>query len=136
MSNAIKAGLYAKLIADGTLTALLAAGTAGVHERLATEGEAMPYVLYDKQAGTPYYTLTGLSHEDQIYQVKGVVDEPTPYVAGQIADAIDSALTDQALTVSGKTQMYLRRVGDVDYAEIRDGRRINYAGGLYRVMVT
>lgn len=130
--NACKAAIYSKLTGDSTLTNLLASSTS-VYEAVAPQEADAPYVIYFKSAGTPNYTFTD-SYEDQVYTIKGVTQGPSAKIAGQIAERIDAVLTDGALTLSGRSQMYLRRIGDVELVETDSGVRFNHSGGTYRLI--
>lgn len=136
--NAVDQALYTALSGATALTALLAGGTAdpSVFQFLAPEGQDPPYVVYFKQAGTPRHTFRGVAFENQLYTIKAVTLGPSAAAAGTIAAAIDAALVDQALTVSGYAHMYLRRDSDIDYPETDPGgQRYHHRGALYRVMV-
>lgn len=133
--NPIAVGIYNKLTGAAALTALLANGTASVFEHNAPEGEDPPYVVFNAQSpSVPAYTFGGVAFENTIYQVKGITESHSAAAAGTIADKIDDALTDQALTITGYTHLYCRREQDVDYTELAAGKRFVHRGGLYRVI--
>lgn len=135
--NALDIAIFNKLTGSTALTALTSGGTASpsVYQWRAPEGQDPPYIIYNKQASTPQHTLTGVAHENAIYQVKGVTLGPSAAAAGTIASTIDTVLVDQALTIAGYTHMYLRRVSDIDYPEAGPGgQRIHHRGALYRIL--
>lgn len=132
--NSVKRGIVAKLRGDAALTAALSGGTASIYEARATQGADPPYVVYNKQAGAPRYTMGGSAWESQVYLVKVVTKENSTAQAGSIAERINGVLTDGALTMTGRTQLYLRRESDVEYPEVTDGIRFNHSGALYRVI--
>lgn len=126
--------IYSALTANAALGTLLSSGSA-VYLHAAPAGAADPFVVFGKQANTPIHDFAGVALENALYRVVGVCDERySPMHAGSIAAAIDTALVDQNLSVSGFTLTYLRRDSDVDYAEVTDGRRWHHRGALYRLM--
>ena len=53
-----------------------------------------------------------------------------------IASRLNALLTDGALSISGKTQLYLRRESDLpSYSETVDGQRYIHAGALFRLVI-
>lgn len=135
--NALDVAIYNKLTGSTALTALTAGGTASpsIYQWIAPEGQDPPYVVYNKQASTPQHTLSGVAYENAIYTVKGVTLGPSAAAAGTIASTIDTVLVNQALTISGHTHLYLRRVSDIDYPEAGPGgHRIHHRGAMYRVL--
>ena len=136
-ANPIAAAIYTNLTGASALTTLLNAGTAGVFETLAPEGEDPPYVVYNAQSpSTPVYAFgTAVKWEDAIYQVQAVTEGHTAAAAGTIADKIDDALNGATLTITGYTAMYVARIQTVDYPELAaGGKRFNHRGGLYRIL--
>jgi hypothetical protein len=134
--NAVEAGLYTKLTGDATLTALLSGGTASVFYGVAPDGADPPYLVFNEQTDTPDYTFTQKARDNLLYQVKGITSGPSAKTAGSIAERIESVLTDTALTVSGKTLLYLRKESGVHYPEVDQGRVFHHRGGLYRIQTT
>lgn len=132
--NAVDQAIYGALSADASLVATL--GGTAVYQWLAPEGSDPPYVVYNQQSGVPAHTFGGVAYENQIYTVKGVTAGPSAALAGTIAQQIDAALADQALTVTGYGLLYLRRDSDLDFAEVKDGVRYHHRGGLYRVLTS
>jgi hypothetical protein len=47
---------------------------------------------------------------------------------------LDALLTDGVISISARTQLYLRRESDVDYGEVVDGVAYRHAGSLFRLM--
>lgn len=143
--NAVASAIVAKLAADSTLTALLGAAaeghTAAVYHRKAPEGAALPYVVFFKASGTPNYTLKERTHVDLVYTIKGVCEAPADSPSGKAASDIDARIdtligTDGTLSISGKTQLYTRRIADVDYPETQADRHVFHVGGQYRIWST
>lgn len=133
--NELDAGLYTTLTGATAITDLLANGTASVFAWLAPENEDPPYVVFNQQADTPVYRLPAVAYENLLYQVRAVTEGESAKLAGQIEDAVEAALTDQAVSVSGHTLMYLRKESGVDYVEVTQGQRYHHRGAIYRVMV-
>lgn len=134
--NPAAAALWTKLTGSTALTTLLSGGTASpsVYENLAPENADPPYVVFNAQSpSVPEWTLSRVGFENAIYQVKGITDDHSAKTAGQIADQIDAALTDQTLTITGYTLLSLRRIANIDFPEIESGKQFNHRGGLYRL---
>lgn len=90
--------------------------------------------MFTKQAGTPSYALTARLMDNDIYLVKAIDRSDTADVADNIASRLDALLTDGAISISGRTQLYLRRESDVDYSEVVDGVTYRHAGSLFRLI--
>ncbi len=135
--NSVQVALYAKLSAATGLTSLLTGGTAdpSIYPGLAPEGTDPPYVVYQPQSpSTPIHTFGGVAIENALYTVKGVVAARGPASAGTIAAEIDTALNDQALTITGHTHLLCRRVQDIDYPEtVPGGQLLQHRGAIYRI---
>lgn len=141
MSTAIRRALYGKLAGDTTLNALLHAPPAGyaksIYYELAAENAQFPYVIFTKQASTPTYTLADTALDTDVWTVKGVDRNPTDTdPVDAIASRLDVLLTDGTVSISGKTQLYLRREEDYDYPEVKDGIIYRHAGATYRLITT
>lgn len=135
--NAVGKALFTKLAGASSLTALLAAGTAGVFENVAPQNEDVPYVVFNAQSpSTPLYAFGSatVKLEDAIYQVKGITEGHSAAAAGTIADKINDALNGATLTITGYTSLQIGRIQDIDYPEVvQGGKRFNHRGALYRV---
>jgi len=138
MSVATRRALYGKLSGDTTLNTLLATPPTGYSKNIfyevAPQGAQFPYVILSKQAGTPAYALGGRAVDNDIWMVKGVDRSGTADAVDNIADRLDALLTDGSISISGRTQLYLRRESDVTYAEVTDGVVYRHAGSLYRLI--
>lgn len=132
--NAVKTGLYDKLAGDATLVGLLAS-TTSVYDKVAPQGAALPYVIFQKQAGSPRYTMGGRAYDDNVYLVKAVTESPSAKVAGQIAERVDALLTNGSLTLTTGSLMVMRREQDVEYEETTDGRTYQHVGAMYLIGV-
>lgn len=136
--NAVDTAIYSKLTAASGLTSLLSGGTASpsVYKDLAPEGTDPPYVVFQAQSpSVPRHTMGGVALENALYTVKGVTLGPSAAAAGTIAAQIDTALADQALTISGHTHLLCRRAQDIDYPELAaGGQRYVHRGAIYRII--
>jgi hypothetical protein len=137
MSNRVKTGIVAALRADSTLTGLLTSGTAGIHHSVAPQGSSFPCVTFQKVPGTqPAYTLGARAWENELYNIKAVTEGHSALTAGSIAERIDTVLTDNPVSVSGGTCLYLRLESYIEYPEVTDGKTYQHIGGSYRVWST
>ena len=131
--KATRRAIYAKLNGDATLTALLSAPTA-IYEAKAPRSAAFPLVIFDLYApGADAYTYGGRAYEQDLWIVRGVVKAGSSDAADDIAAAIDELLTDGALTISGRTQLYLRRERKVKYTESDGDVDYRHSGGIFRL---
>lgn len=138
MSVAVRRALYGKMSGDVTLTAMLASPPTGrsksIYYQRAPQGADFPYVVFSKQSGTAIYGLTARAYDTEVWLVKAVDRSEDSDVAENIASRLDALLTDGTLSISGRTQLYLRRESDVDYAEDSDGVTFHHAGSLFRLI--
>jgi hypothetical protein len=128
--NAVETALYARLSTDATLLALVS----GAYRHVAPASASLPFVIFAKQSGNCEYTQGGVRTRDLVYVVKAV-DDPQSNNAGAADARIDALLTDHLLTLSGATNTYLRRAGDVDFVERVEGVIYRHCGGLYEIQV-
>lgn len=130
----VKAALWSRLATDGTLTTLL--GGTAVFDGVAPLGTGPPFVVYAWQGGGPEHSLSRHLWDNTLWTVKAVTEGSSTVLAGQVAERIDVLLDDATLSISGATQLYLRRAEDVEYGEISDeGDRFNHVGAVYRLLV-
>ncbi len=138
MSVAIRRAIYGKLAGDTTLTNQLHAAPAGysksIYYQQAPEGALFPYVIFSKQSSVPRYSFTSNMFDSDIWLVKAVDRSDSADVADNIASRLDALLTDASLSISGKTQLYLRRESDVDYPETTDGKTYRHSGSSFRLI--
>lgn len=136
MSVAVRRALYGKLSGDTTLSGMLAAPPTGVtksiYHQVAPSGAEPPYVVFFKSSGTPRYGIGARAYDDELWTVKGVAHE-NPDAADDISSRLDVLLTDGTISISGRTQLILRRESDVEYGEVIDGERYQHAGALFRL---
>lgn len=139
--EAVQRALYGKLAADTTLNALLHSPPQGyaksIYDREAPEAALFPYVIIDKQSGTPTDTMgkAGAIERD-VWQVKGVDRNPadsTPVL--RISDRIKDLLNDAELSIQGADHLLLRRLRDIDYPdETVQGTIYRHCGALFRLI--
>lgn len=138
MSVAIRRALYGKMAADSTLTNLLGTPAPGysknIYYQQAPAKAQYPYVIFNKQAGTPRYAIGARAYDNEIWLIKAVDRSDTADTADNIASRLDVLLTDSTLSISGKTQLLLRRESDVDYPETADGVTYRHAGSTFRLI--
>ena len=133
--NAFNDGLYSYLVADATLTALLATPTSVFHLR-APENENPPYVTFRRTTGVPKRTLKSIVHESLIYTIKAVTQEPSAVAAANIMGRIDTLLDDQTWSVSGYTVKFSRRINDLSFTELGPGgQEYRHVGGMYHILI-
>lgn len=147
--TATRRGIYGKLAGDTTLNNLL--GTPApdfaksIYHQVAPDKANYPFVIFNRQAGTPSYAFTKPSAlETDIWLVKAIDSDSEDADAGKqifsadraesIAARINALLTDAALSISGAKLLSIRRQSDVDYEETEDGVSYRHCGSLYRLV--
>ncbi len=131
--NPVREAIFDRLVGDATLTALLSSPTA-VHHQVAPQTEATPFVVFNKQAGTPMWAFGGPALQNDLWQVKAIALGSSASDAEVIAARIDVALTNAVLVITGSTHLYLRRESDVDYPEQDGADTYRHCGALYRLI--
>jgi hypothetical protein len=139
MSTAVKRALYGRLAGDTTLNALLASPAAGysksIYFQVAPDNAAFPFVIFQRQAGTPTDAMTRPGAlENDVWLIKAVDRSTTADPAEAIAARVQALLNDATLSISGGTLLYLRRQSDVEYPEVTNGIQYKHAGALYRLV--
>lgn len=142
MSTATRRAIYGKLAGDTTLTNLLGTAAPGytqsIYYQISPQGSRFPFVIFNKQAGTPSYTLGNRAYDDDVWLIKAVGQDADVVASADpvddIASRLDALLTDGVISISGRTELYLRRQSDLDYAEVVDGVAYRHAGSLYRLV--
>ena len=138
MSFAIRRAIRGKLGADTTLTNLLGTPPTGVSQSIyhqsAPEGAAFPFVIFNKQAGTPRYALLNLAMDDEVWLIKGVDQDASADTVDAVSSRLDALLTDGSISISGKTKLYFRRESDVEYGEVIDGAMYKHSGAYFRLV--
>lgn len=143
MSVAVRRALYGKMSGDATLTAMLGSPPSGyskaIYYQAAPDGAEFPYIVFNKQASTPRYAIGARAYDDDVWLVKAVIRSSgpggdSPDAADDIASRLDVLLTDGTISISARTQLYLRRVSDVDFSEVSDGTLYRHAGSNFRLI--
>lgn len=132
----VDTALNSRLAADlGTAGTLGVLGVTGVYRILAPQGSVEPYVVFQQQAGVDSYTFNAREGRSLVYLVKVVDRSPSGLRAAQAAERIDALLTDKALSLSGYSNLRLRKESDIEYVEGDNGIAYQHYGALYRVDV-
>lgn len=128
--------IYAKLASSGSVTSLLTDGSAGIYYAEAPENARHPLLLYYESSDLPTYALGKTrAWTEHRYTVEAIVESSSFRQAKAIADAVDAALSDATLTVSGVNVIAIEQIGAIpDRPETVGGVRFNHAGFDFRVM--
>ena len=130
--SANRTALYQRLAASPEVTGLLAAPDA-IYHQIAPQTATGPYVILQKQAGTPDWQFAGASVQQEVWLVKAVHKSSSAGRAEEIAGAIDAALTDAPLAIDGEQLLAVYRESDITYAE-NDGADVyRHEGALFRI---
>lgn len=133
----LREAIAARLLATTALTQLLATPTGSVFHRRAPQQSKPPMVVFAKQAGVADYNFGGeLAQNSESWLVRGVSFGRTTDRAEQIGAAIDAALTDAPLTITGGVVMAIFRESDVDYPEQVGKELFQHNGAVYRIAVS
>jgi hypothetical protein len=134
----VRRAIHGKLRGDTTLSNLLGAPPAGftksTFDEVSPGGGEFPYVIVSQSSSVPIYALGGLAMDNDLWLIKGVDKNISADRADAIADRLDALLTDGSLSISGATQLYLRRDSAVRYSEVTDGTKYVHSGHLFRLM--
>jgi hypothetical protein len=132
-ANLVETALYSKLTGTSAITTLLSSNTA-VFNQQATQAAALPFVVFQQMSETD---MNESPHRSKalLYLVKGIASTGFKQ-AGDIDNAIDTALHRTTLTVSGWTNYLVRRESSVRYVEpLPGGGNVYHAGGIYRLRI-
>jgi len=139
LSEKVRIALYGKLNVSGVTTL----ATGGVHHLKAPEGQAMPYVIFNRQASKDVVRAFqyNLIAEDDIWLIKAVTDEDSSttkepqQLAFDILNAAETALG-SSLSLSGGSQTWtVERISDIpEFFEPQNDRAVFNAGFLLRVV--
>ena len=136
--NALNAALYTRLAgtAGTALTSLLTGGTTtpSVFYNQAPDNISPPYVVFSYPSEIDS-NLIKHRLKDIVLRVEGVTN--TPALAGTIDGVIDTLLNEQELTVTGWTNIWLRRENGFHLVSTSEaGVRYYQTGADYRVNLT
>jgi hypothetical protein len=136
----VRRALYGKLAGDTTLNNLLATPpadrTKSIYYGFAPDSARYPFVILNRQSGTPSYTLaTKPAFETDVWLIK-VVDRNTDTdPAEAVSQRLNALLTDASLSIAGgDVVLWLRRESDVDYQEVVEGVTFVHGGSLFRLI--
>ena len=127
--NELDQALYSHLNV-ATVTAL---ATGGVHNTLARQGAACPYVVFQKASEEFRYLGPG-TVATFLYLVKGISDQLGPAQAGSVDSRVRDRLQCGTLSVTGWTLADCRRETGVFYRE-GDSPGYWHAGAYYRIVL-
>jgi hypothetical protein len=102
-----------------------------VFQSIAPQGQATPYVVFNRQAGVDDYTFTSKELSTD-YTVKVVDDDKWPTDALRAYGTVHSTMQDARLTLTGFTLLRARRNATLNYQD-QDG--FWHIGGIYRIDV-
>lgn len=128
--KALEAALYAQLATPATTLAGLV-GTR-VYNRLAPPTAALPFVVYQHQAGGDV-NAEPVDRLEILFLVKGLAG--TLGAAQDIDEAIRARLHNAALTITGWTCLSCMRDDEAQLVEVVNGAPIFHVGALYRIRV-
>lgn len=126
------------LVNHVSITSLLAPAPAGrttsiFHEQ-APDNAVTPWVIIDKQSGTPANrAMKGAEDQNDIWLIEGV-SKGSADKAEKIADAILARVQDAPISIPGMTVLWLRRETDVDFWQTVEGDRWDYVGYQFRLV--
>lgn len=129
--TALETGLYSKLTGQASL--ITALGGTLIYNKIAPQNPGSKYCIFQWQGGGDA-NESPTRMRDLLYTVRGIAT--TQVAANAIDAAIDTALHNQALTVSGWTNIWCARETDVNFIE-QDAGGVNryHAGGIYRIII-
>lgn len=128
----VRRALYEKLTGTPAVTGLLSAPDQVWHQRAPVDA-LPPFVVFHRQSGTRDWTYR-LHTRPQLWLVKAVDRGGSASQAEAIDAAVEAALNDAALTVTGQSLLVLRRGSDVEFDEPDGGETFHHVGGLYRLV--
>lgn len=137
--KAVDVGLYGVLSADagtamGTVTGSLNnLGATGVYRIYAPQTATLPFVLFNEQAGTDYWTFNDRERKSLVYQIKAVGTGHSGAAISAMNDRFDVLLNDHPPTLTGWTCKRIRRESDIEYGEDANGVIYHHVGGLFRI---
>lgn len=121
------------LIAALNVAAVLEVAPGGVHNSVAPQGTATPFVVFQAMSKEDAHTFNG-RFANMVYMVKAVSKNTWPKQAMDVDTLVDTTLEDAALTISGFNQLLCRRQSDIYFTEEHGGDVWQHIGGLYRII--
>ena len=136
MSNAVRLGIYQKLSGTSSVTSKLAT-TGSIYHGQAPNDAAYPLIIFSKIAGTKTRAFqTPNAFNRETWMVKAIDRGTSSTRAEGIIEAVDAALDNGTITVSGKRLADLTHVSDVDYLEPDGDQLYRHHGASYAVITT
>ncbi len=106
-------------------------GLSGIHEGLAPDATAWPFLIYQVGNSRYSYDSTGMTLRGTV-AVTVVSDDQVE--ARNLDSLVMAGLHDAALSVSGQTTLYCRRTGDLSSTDVDDqGKKVYTVGGMYDI---
>lgn len=135
-TTAIRQSLYSTLTGTSAITDLLATSSSVYHGEAPPEA-AYPFIILHKQAGTRTRAQSETTaFWEETWLIKAVDRASTSNTAEAIAAAVEDALANASLTVTGRVLHDVYPTSDVDYLE-RDGDvTYRHHGANYRVVTS
>ena len=128
--NELNTAIYSRLSGGTALTALLG-GTAIYHQQ-APDGRALPYVVFSTQSAIDE-NQTANRTKNTLIQVRAFSGVSAAQ-AGSIDAACDALIHDTPLTVTGYTNFWIRRDGEIELLEnLPNGGKVWSSGATYRI---
>ena len=134
--RATDAALFSVLDADRQSVAGGSLGTLGVtgvfrRRKPASVAADEPYLIFLLMADTDDYTLAARTHRRHPYFVECIDEGNSANRANDIMARVDVLLNDAALSISGRSTMYLRREQTIERDEEVSGVTYQRVGAVY-----
>lgn len=119
---------------SGAAGSLGTLGVTGTFRRRKPAGvsAAEPYLIFFEQADTDVYTLKQRAFQRHPYFIECVDRGSSAQRAQNILARVDALLNDAALSISGRTTMYLRREQTIERDEEVSGVTYQRVGASYQ----
>jgi hypothetical protein len=136
VSTDLRKSIYQKLTTTSTVSSKLATNTSVYHGQ-APPDAAYPFVIISKQSNRRTRAFAkSTAFEAETWLIKAVDRNSTSNRAESIIEAIQAALINGTLSVSGKTVEDIYPTGDVDYLETEGDQTFRHHGTLFRIVLT
>ena len=135
------AGTVLSLTGSGALltgegAALVIAQRAAVHNPIAPDNAAYPFLVFQKISGTPHNALGQRTMWEFLYQFRVIGQGLSKVTILQALSRIDALLERGALTITGPTVKAMLREGDLpDLPSIEAGTVYQQVGATWRITV-
>lgn len=123
--------LYERLTADTQLMAVVT----GVFELPAKQGSVYPLVAFNMLSAVDVVTadINNRIMSNQLWVVRGIVDDVSFTVAKTIAKRIDAVLQGASGAADGATIYSSQREESFRLIEDDNGKQFRHSGGIYRI---